>query len=291
MTDLLRAEWRKLAHHPRLVLFTLGVLPLGVGILAALQAAMLTVSAEARATAPAQDWITEASSMWALLNSDFSILGRLLPLAFMAVAFTTEYQSGTWKTILPGHPRAVVLLAKYLVITAMAWVAFLVLAGVAVAGAGVVAAVSGQAYGPSVAGQGWAAFGETFGRESLFGLYTLLFLSWVAALAASYAHTPLVVIVVGLIVSGLENVSLPLLLLLSRWLRQPAVIEWYQVTPAYNLLNLRSWLVADAAISLPPPFTLAAAPSAWFSVVVLAVWLAALAGLTLWVFQRQDITA
>lgn len=291
MINLLRAEWRKLSRHTTLVLFTLGVLPLGVGLLLGFQVVILLFNASSRASVAPHNWIDEASTVWGVLNSEFSVFGRVLPIAFMAVAFATEYQSGTWKTALPGNRREAVLLAKFIIITAMAWGSFVVMAGVAVAGFGVISALSGNDYGPQMMGQGWAEFMATFGRESLLGLYTLMFLCWIAALAAIYARSAIVVVVAGVLFSGLENVAASLLFIVGRSFDRPEVMEWYKFTPAYNLLNLRSWLMAGLAYNLSPPLSLRTTPDALFSLVVLAAWLVGLTVLTLGLFQRQDITS
>lgn len=291
MTNLLRAEWHKLSRHITLVLFTLGVLPIGVGLLLGFQVILLVFNPGLRAGVEPHNWIAEASTVWGVLNSEFSVFGRVLPIAFMGVAFAAEYQSGTWKTALPGNRRAAVLLAKVFIITVMTWGSFVVMAGIAVAGFGVISALSGNAYGPQVVGQGWVEFLMTFGRESLLGLYTLLFLGWVAALVAIYARSAMVVVVAVVIISGLENVAASLLYILSRSLNRPEVMEGYKFTPAYNLLNLRSWLTADMAYNLSPPLSLQSTPDALFSGMVLAAWLVGLAVLTLRLFQRQDITS
>lgn len=291
MTNLLRAEWRKLSRHITLVLFTLGVLPIGVGLLLGFQVILLVFNPSSRASVEPHNWIAEASTVWGVLNSEFSVFGRVLPIAFMGVAFATEYQSGTWKTALPGNRRAAVLFAKFFIITVMAWGSFVVMAGIAVAGFGVISALSGNAYGPQVVGQGWVEFMRTFGPESLLGLYTLMFLAWVAALVAIYARSAMVVVVAVVLFSGLENVAASLLYIAGRSLGRPEVMEGYKFTPAYNLLNLRSWLMADTAYNLSPPLSLQSTPDALFSMMVLAAWLVGLAVLTLRLFQRQDITS
>ena len=72
----------------------------------------------------------------------------------------------------------------------------------------------------------------------------------------------------------------------------PELINFYQLTPSYNLSNLYSWFLFGEAerhiTDGAAPLT--AEPSAWASLLVLSFWIPALVGLSLWMFQRQEIT-
>lgn len=291
MINLLRAEWRKLSKHTVLVMFTLGILPVGAGILLAFQAGAFAMDASLRTNITPHNWIEDASGVWGALNSQISVIGRVLPLAFMAVAFAGEYQSGTWKTTLPGQLRVLVLIAKFVVITAMVWVSLIVLAGVNVGGNALIAAIGGQAYGVGVDGQGLSEFWKAFGRESGLGLMTIILLCWVAALAAIFARSTLVATIAGLFFSALESTLIVLLYIAGRFFNQPDLINLYKFTPSYNITNVQSWLANNVAANSPAPFAFTSAPDLNFSLLVLAVWLIGLTALTLYLFQRQDITA
>jgi ABC-type transport system involved in multi-copper enzyme maturation permease subunit len=100
----------------------------------------------------------------------------------------------------------------------------------------------------------------------------------------------------GLLVSFgfavLDATSLGFILMLRGLLNKPELINFYQFTPTYNLSNLHSWLFLGEAqqfisAGVAPLIT---EPSFWISALILGIWIGGLIGLSLWLFQRQEIT-
>ena len=77
--------------------------------------------------------------------------------------------------------------------------------------------------------------------------------------------------------------------LISNILNQPNLVNLFQYSITYNLDNIRTWVMINEPLRQPVPgFT--AEPTFVASAVVLTGWLILLLVVTLFTFQRQDIT-
>ena len=118
----------------------------------------------------------------------------------------------------------------------------------------------------------------------------ILILAGFAAVAALSTRSILGALLIAFGFSVFEAVSLVMLLILGRVLDESALVNLYRFTPAYNIDNVRSWLVSNTALTdIQPGFS--AEPTLAFSLIVLGTWLIGLVGLALLVFERQDITS
>jgi hypothetical protein len=102
-------------------------------------------------------------------------------------------------------------------------------------------------------------------------------------------------VLVGFALTFAENLSVLGLLLIGYFLNIPRIVHLYQFTPAYNLLNVASWINDKVALNMDVTVegkaTYVFSDSLTFSVVVLAVWVFGLIALTASLFRRQDITS
>lgn len=297
MIPLLRAEWHKVARHPRLVLFTLGIFPVGSGVLLLFQWAIYFAMVEARDRLGVQDFYRDALAPWANLTAVQGALFRLLPLAFIATVFASEYTAGTWKVILPGQRRWMVLTAKAIVAGGMVWLSLAAWALIAMVGNGLPLTWLGKPYFPDWASANTQAFLLELRVEMALAAAVLAFLVVVSAWVTVQTRSTMPAVGAGVFFSMLES-SAPVLLLLGNGLfgvakDTPGFLTAWQWMPSYSVLNIREWLVRAQSYRLMdfpggehlPAFSLA------LSLLVLAGWILGFGALALATFQRQDITA
>jgi ABC-type transport system involved in multi-copper enzyme maturation permease subunit len=294
MLNLLRAEWMKAIWNYRLTGFLVWILPVGIGAFYALMLASGFAStrfAEGMLATGAGQWTEDALSVWNLVVTfPFNLIGRMLPLAFMAVVFANEYQSGMWKNLVPRASRPALILSKLAVLTALIMLSFILTSIVTIIGQGLGHGMLNQNYGPALTNATLWKFLGQYAQSAALALASLLILAGGAALAAILTRSVLGGLLIGFGLSVIDSLSLVFLLLLSTLFDKPDLINLYRFTPSYNLDNALSWFRSSAGYVLPMGnFT---TPPGWlFSLVVLLVWMAGFIGLSLWVFQRQDLTA
>jgi len=291
MWALMTAEWRKISKNTLLTMFTIWLPAYGVAILYTLRIIAALSVPQVRDGYEPSDWLLDALAPWGLLNGEVSALGRLLPLMFIAVVLANEYQSGMWKNLLPGNHRWQVWLAKYLVLLVYVALSFLAFSLVYVVFTALLARASGYTtYLPEFTLEVVQNLGRQYGRELLLGLGTLSLLIWFAGLAAIIGRSVMVSLAGALFFSVFENTIPVLLGVTSRALQNPDLMQWAQLTPSLNVVNMRYWLLLEQPFRFGGP-GLPAVPemSFGFSVMILTLWIVGAAAATLLVFQRQDL--
>src|SRR5690348_9151893 len=123
MLDLYRAEVRKILGRPWLARLLIWVWPIG-GIVVPLFVLVGSWLTPAGADADVRlvfRWTDVAVGTWILPTNLF---GRLLFISLAVSIFASEYEWGTWKTIVPRADRMRLVLAKYLAFTSLLVVGF-----------------------------------------------------------------------------------------------------------------------------------------------------------------------
>lgn len=294
MHSALAAEWRKLMGHTRAVSFLVWIYPIGalmIVLLLEILPGLLIESVRGLAASNPPRWTDDLLSVWSTMNGfPGGTFLRMPFLAFIAMAFAGEYQWGTWKNILPRQNRAVLILAKYLVLGGLILLALLLTSLVITGGGWLQAVLFDIPYGPALAEVDMIAFWQGYLMQVFVTFVGTLIVAAYAALIAMYSRSIIASLLLSVGVSILEFASSLLLLIVSQALNRPNLVNMIVVTPNYNLENVRSWVVEGVASSFGgfPGFT--AAPSLGVSVLILLLWLVGLLGGTAVIFQRQDIT-
>lgn len=293
MRSLLRAEWDKVVKNRVLMGFLVLLIPVGQGAFVTLTIIAALISKEAAlpmALTSSQQWTTDLLGPWAMITFfPINIIGRLLPLAFMAVVFAGEYEWDTWKNIIPRSDRVRLILAKYIVLIAMVAVSIMATGIISAAGFAINHSIMGMPYGPVVTWDTINEFLVVYGQQFLLGLLSLLILAGFAALAAMLTRSILGGLLVGMGFSVVEPMSLALLSFLQSIFRQPGIIKLYLAMPSFHIDNARSWFLEKMPLTanyLPDGVDISLA----LSLVLLTVWAFGLTGLAALLFQRQDIT-
>ncbi|MDH3944554.1 MAG: ABC transporter permease [Anaerolineae bacterium] len=293
MINLLRAEWIKIVKYRVLMGFLIWLNPVGQGAfvtIAAIVALFSRESALPMAMTSSHQWTTDMMAPWAIITFfPINIIGRLLPLAFMAVVFAGEYEWDTWKNIIPRSQRVHLFLAKYAVLASLVTTSILATGLISALGFATNHKILGLDYGPEFNLETFSDFLGDYGQQLLLGLLSLLILAGVAALAAIITRSILGGLLASLGISVVEPMSLALLMFLRSIVNIPGIIKVYLMTPSFHLDNARSWFLEDLplAATYVPDGT---AISLGLSLTVLAVWAFGLTGLAAYLFQKQDIT-
>lgn len=292
--SLLYAEWQKIIKNSMLTGFLIWIYPVGLAAfyaMAALAGLISPTAQRAMLAGSSGQWTTDMLGIWAFVTSfPANILGRMLPLAFMAVVFAGEYQWSMWKNLIPRSRRAALILAKFVALTGVIMLSLFLSSVVIGVGQSVVYKMAELTYGPTATAEVLGNFVRDYGREALLGITSLIILAGYAAVAAILTRSILGGLLAGFGLSIVEPMSLALLLVFGKVFDQPDLINLYRFTPTYNLDNVHSWLVHHSAFTqVAGNFT--AHPSLGFSGIVLSAWVIGLVLLTILVFERQDITA
>jgi hypothetical protein len=293
MFSLLRAESIKILKNWVLMGFLIWLVPVGQGafLLISIVIALFSKdSGRAMAMASSHLWTMDMIGGWSLITSfPFNIFGRFLPLAFMAVVFAGEYEWDTWKNIIPRSQRVRLILAKYIVLTALVVLSVLVTGLISAGGFATNHKIIGMDYGPAFNWVTISDFMVDYGQQFLLGLLSLLILAGFAALAAILTRSILGGLLSSLGFSVVEPMSLGLLMFLRSIINVPEIINLYMLMPSFHIDNARSWFLQDiplAASYMPVNTEI----SLGFSLIILVTWALGLTGLAVFLFQRQDIT-
>jgi ABC-2 type transport system permease protein len=294
MINLFRAEWKKTVWNQLLTGFLVWAFPAGVfGFYAVMLIGGLFSRgwAEGMLTTGSGRWTEDALGAWGMLLAfPFTILSRMLPLAFMAAVFAGEYQSGTWKNLIPRSRRAYLILAKTAVVIVLMTLALAATSAVTVAGQAAGRSLAGWEYGPAVSRVAVADFAVRYGQTVFLGVMALIILAAIAALAAVLTRSVLGSLLMVFLFSTLDSISMYVLMLLARIFSAPDLTALYRFTPQCNIDNAASWFRTGAAVRLPFE-DFSTGPDLWFSLVMLVIWSVGLTALALALFQRQDITS
>lgn len=296
MNDLLRAEWQKITGNRWLVGFTLWIFPVGAVSILVLWMVVALFNEEVRTGSgmiPGEWlWTSDALGVWQFPSN---LLGRMLLMGLTAVVFAGEYQWGTWKNILPGRRRSDLLLAKFIVLAGLVLFTFTLTSAIWTGGRAVLAAMGNRAYGPALDTAVLQQFLLDYATAAGLALLSLGITAVIAALLGMATRSVLVAVLVGLGISIFEPLSLAFFFLGAFITDSTIPLHGFRFTPAYNLSNIQSWLTIDApTVLLDLPFQqfnqLPPEDPALFSALILLVWLVGGLLLTVYLFNRQDIT-
>jgi ABC-type transport system involved in multi-copper enzyme maturation permease subunit len=293
--SLLRAEWKKATGNLLLTGFLVWIIPIGVLTFYILGLLVFLVTDD-----PASAGITSISAgsltadmvgVWSLIITfPGNILGRLLPLAFMAVLFAGEYQWGTLRQIVPRSRRSSLILAKVAISTFVVLISYILASLIVGVGQSAGHAILGLDYRTLLAGEVLSRLAESYFEHMLLGTLSLLILTGFAAVAAMLTRSILGGLLASFGLSILEPMSLVFLVILGRLLNRADLANLYQFAATYHLDNARSWFVAGHPLAPPLP-GFAVEPALAVSLIALALWAIVPVAISIILFNRQDITS
>ncbi|MBN2499804.1 MAG: ABC transporter permease [Anaerolineales bacterium] len=294
MFNLLRAEWMKIVRNRMLMAFTVWIFPIGLAAFFLIMTVNVLLIGDANfrfALVSSGSWIEDTTRHWGMLAYfPTNILSRLLPMAFMAVVFAGEYQSQTWKNIIPRGRRIPILLSKMLAVSLLFLLVFVVISVVIGVGQAGGHLASGEAYGPYLSTDVLWEYLDLLWKFAMIALYSILVIVGYAALAAVVTRSLVGAILVGGLLAVFEPATALALTLLEFLFGIDGLINLFRFTPTYNLNNLYAWLFTQTPFTdIPGNFTVE--PSMLFSFIVLTIWVLGLAVLSAIIFQQQDITS
>ena len=292
--SLLRAEWQKVVKNYTLMGFLVWLYPIGLAaffIMAVIAALVSERVQQAMISTGSGQWTSNMLGTWVFVTSfPINIFPRMLPLAFMAVVFASEYQSGMWKNLVPRSRRISLILAKFVILILVVTISIILCSLVIGIGQVLSHRAAGVAYGPAVTLEVLSDFLGGYTREALLGMASLVVLAEYAALAALLTRSILGGLLAGFGLSVLEPMSFTILVLTGSFLNKPGIINLYRFTPTYSIGNIRSWLVSNLPFTqVDANFT--AQPGLAFSSIVLGAWIIGLILLVISIFERQDIVS
>jgi ABC-2 type transport system permease protein len=294
MINLLLAEWKKTVWNILLTGFLVWAFPVGVFAFYLVMMVAGLISRdwmEGMLGIGTGFWTGDAFSPWGMLLAfPFTILSRMMPLAFMAAVFAGEYQSGMWKNLIPRARRWKLILTKIAVIVLLMTLALALTSVITVAGQGAGHLWAGREYGPEVSWESISDFAVRYGQTVLLGAAVLILLADIAALAARFTRSALGSLMVVFLVSTLDSLSMWILMLVARIFSIPGIVHLYRYTMQCSIDNVQSWFQFDRAVNLPFE-NFPAGPDLGFSLVMLALWCAGLTASAIILFERQDITS
>ena len=294
MVSLIRAEWTKAIKNYKLTSFLVWVFPVSqvawYAIIILLGLFVSSASVEIMLMS-AGDWTKDMVGVWNLvITFPFNVFGRMLPLAFMAVVFAGEYQWSTWKNIVPRSRRWKLILAKYISLTGLLMLALILTSLISGLGQVLAHAVLDKPYGPELTGKAFFDFLTRYSEYALLGSLSLLILAGFAALSALLSRSMLGTLLIGFAFAVLEPLSLGVLGIFANLFNKPEITNLYMFTPSYHLDNALSWFTAQQPL-LPPFIHFTTEFGLGASLAILAGWIALLIVVTIYIFQKQDITS
>jgi hypothetical protein len=294
MNDLFRAEWLKIAGNRWVAGCLVWIFPLLAMILITILALVLAVLPSARDSFDEDGpslWTDQAIGVWNIPNNP---IGRLILLGFTGVVFAGEYQWQTWKNIVPRNRRWALILVKFAALGAFVVLAFVLMSILWTVGWGLLTQIAGSTYGPTISQSVLADFAGDYALAAGLAFTSTLIAAGYAALAGMLTRSILGGVLVGFGLTFFENLSIVGLILIGYFLDFPRVVHLYRLTPAYNLVNVASWINDNQAsgmdVEVGSKISYVFSDGLAFSVTVLAVWVIGLIGLTAYLFQKQDIT-
>jgi ABC-type transport system involved in multi-copper enzyme maturation permease subunit len=292
-TSLFRAEWEKIVGHRWAVGRLMWVFPAGaLGILTIMLLVALLASPDIQrnfglaSVSESVKWTEIMIGAWNIPNEMF---GRLILIAFTAVMFAGEFQWGTWKNLLPRRERVPLILNKFVTLGAFAVVSFGATALIAGVGMFLPVTIAGGQYGPPLADALQSDFPRNLAVQAATTFTATITAAGYAALGAMITRSILGSMMIGMGLMLLEMVSLGVLGLIGSLFGKPEILALFQLTPAYNLSNITSQ-VNHAANPFPFLLPYAEPNSMGLSLLILAVWVFGMIGLTTYLFKRQDVT-
>lgn len=297
MLNLLRAEWTKTAGNRWASGFLIWVFPVGAFAFVVVTAVLVVLVPSLHSADSAQrmglnnvQWTDQAMSVWEWLNS---LMGRVIMLALTSIVFAGEYQWQTWKNIIPRRSRIALILVKFVTVGLFVLFAFTLMSAIYGAGMVVITELAGGTHGPRLSIDVIQSFLRDYARYAALAFTLTMIAASFSALAAMVMRSIIGGVVVGVVATYAEGLSVLLLLLIGRFLAFPKIVYLYRATPSYNVANVKSWLMRGAPEAENLSFlgdVVDFSDGMAFSVVLLAAWVCLLVGSTVFLFHRQDIT-
>ncbi|MBN1287220.1 MAG: hypothetical protein JXB47_17610 [Anaerolineae bacterium] len=289
MLRLLRAEWRKATGNLWMMGCLLGVWPLlGLLTVGALLLAGLAFKEASQQLALELRWNLVALDSW---NITANLIAQLGAVAFAAILFGGEYRWRTWKNLAPRRRRLPLLLIKYVVLGVLMICALLVLSVVLVVGLGLVSAALG--FGASYFQVGERTLGEFAANALVMSTSVFvgaLFIGALVGLATLLTRSMLIGALGGIVVLAIDGFTPTAVSTIVLLTDTKIWLEALRLRFMYNLHNAGQLILGHAPASPGLIEFSTGTNSLLGSLVIVAVWLAVMIGLTLWVFQRQDLT-
>ena len=286
---LFYAEWQKIIGNRWVTIGMIWIFPftaLVLMIFALIGATFSESFREGMQVDPAQ-WTEMAMFPWFIPNNP---LGRGLLLGFTAVIFAGEYQWNTWKMIVPRSRRIPLILIKFLAVAVFVIYAFMLMSILMALGFRLISWVAGSPYGPEISFPVISEFCRDYALQMLYAFTSTVIASGFAAIAAMVTRSILGSAIAAIIIGIAETALILPLFLLSWLLDSDLPMHLYRFIPAYNLLNLFSWLVGETPGGLTFPSGEVIVDSLPFAMTVVSCWIVGLIALTTYLFQKQDIT-
>lgn len=295
MRSALGAEWRKLLGHTKAFSFLVLIFPVGALVITLaidILPGLLIPDVREFNAARARTWTDDLVMVWTLLAGFPGGTFLQMPfIAFIAVAFAGEYQWGTWKNILPGQSRTVLVLAKFIVLITLILLALLATSLILTGGNWLSSILFHSSYGPPLAEVDFATYLPEYFAQILVTFASLVISAATAALIAMYSRSVMASVLLTVGVGILEFASVLLLLLVGNILGRPNLVNIFVATPSYNLENIRSWILEGVGSNVGgmPGFT--AVQPLPVSILIVVGWLVGLLVATAVLFNRQDINS
>jgi ABC-2 type transport system permease protein len=286
---LFRAEWYKIVGNRRATGCMIWIFPL-LAILITILALIATLLSSSFREGVVLDpplWTEMAIIPWLIPNNP---LGRGLLLGFTAVLFAGEYQWNTWKVIVPRSQRVPLILVKFLTVAVFIVFAFTLMTILWTLGIGLVAAVAGASYGPTLNSDVLSQFGEDYGLQMFYAFMSTIIAAGFASIAAMITRSILGSAIAGIVIAIGETMLFLPLYLIASLLDMEEILHVYRFVPSYNLINLFTWLTGETPGGFELPSGEIIVDSQLFSAMVLVGWVIGLVTLTVYLFNRQDIT-
>jgi hypothetical protein len=295
MINLFQAEWQKAVGNRWVTGFLVWIFPVGMlSFIVFSSIAMLLSSSFREGFAQGiTSWTDSMVNVWAFVTNPF---GRMFLIGFMAVTFAGEYQWQTWKNIVPRSGRASLILMKFVVVTLIFLLTFILVSIILGVGQGIQAQIADVPYGPAFSLDVGLDFLQNYLLQMGLTTLSVMISGIIAVLAAMMMRSILGGALVGIGIAIVEPVSLGVFIGLAGLFDSVFFLNLYRFTPFYNIENISSWIRYDSGtiyLSFPFEYLEAVAPidSILFSTTVLLAWVIGGIGLILYLFNRQDITS
>ena len=294
MRSAIAAEWRKLLGHTKAVAFLVWIYPIGALVLALLIDILPGLFIESARDYVAGDppiWTLDFLVVWNAMNGfPGGTFLRMPFLAFIAIAFAGEYQWGTWKNVLPHQSRTVLILSKFVILSALIFISLVITSLIITAAGWLESVLFELPFGPPLVEVDWASFLQEALMQIFITFAGTLIVAAYAALIAMYSRSIMASLLLSVGLSILEFATSLLLLIVSQVLQRESLVNLIVATPTYNLENIRSWVVDGVGSTYGGFPGLTVIPAPGISLFIILGWLVGLLGLTAVIFRRQDIT-
>lgn len=282
MYNAIYAELLKLRHH-RATWLLVWIYPILVGILSIVTIAIDIFGEPATGqTLIVSAWIDQNTLVW---NIPMEPIGRYLIAGFAAIAFAGEYSWNTWKLVVPARERWQLIVAKWVVVVILLYVALLMASLIMLGGALLRPLVGGEAIPAGVAAQSvLGAHAEGFAHAAFPIAYTI---AW-AGLLGVLTRSMLATVITFIVIIALEQFLGPLAMLTSSFSVEITRLT-LNILPFYHVANVFEYLQTGEPRLVRLDDGSRFSTSLQLSSAIMMVWIAGLSALTLFRFQRQDM--